>query len=323
MTKVSVALCTYNGEKFLQEQLDSILHQSMKVDEIIVCDDCSTDQTHKILEQYKNQHPDLFKIYINEKNLRSVKNFEKAIGLCNGEIIFLSDQDDVWEKDKVRFFLDYFEQHPKINAICSNGIAIDEDGKNIESLTIWNVPKLLRDQNIDVNYFDIIAFIENIATGAGMAFRNAIRDKILPIPEKNGFHHDEWIALITSNEQSFMLIDEELFRYRIHNNQQVGGVVYDNNDRTKKRLINHFNLFSREKSFLQYKKFLKRLSQSYYKHLALLAGNGNKKNIISQEIVARCKELFFVHQKIMKKKYPVRFFLLSFFDRFSDKRKIK
>lgn len=88
MTKISVALCTYNGEKFIHQQIDSILNQSLKVDEIVVCDDGSTDETQNILAKYQNKYPSIFKIHINEKNLRSVKNFEKAISLCSGEIIF-------------------------------------------------------------------------------------------------------------------------------------------------------------------------------------------------------------------------------------------
>jgi len=99
--KLSVALCTFNGEIFLKEQLDSILNQSINIDEIIVCDDQSTDNTKQILESYKKDNPDLFKIYYNEKNLRSNKNFEKAIKLTSGDYIFLSDQDDIWKENKV------------------------------------------------------------------------------------------------------------------------------------------------------------------------------------------------------------------------------
>jgi Glycosyltransferases involved in cell wall biogenesis len=92
----SVALCTFNGEKFLRQQIDSILNQSMKVDEIVVCDDRSKDATIDILNGYQKKYPSVFKIYQNESNLGSVKNFERAVSLCSNEIIFLSDQDDFW-----------------------------------------------------------------------------------------------------------------------------------------------------------------------------------------------------------------------------------
>ncbi|KIC64540.1 glycosyltransferase family 2 protein [Chryseobacterium taiwanense] len=323
MTKISVALCTYNGEKFIHQQIDSILNQTLKVDEIVVCDDGSTDKTHQILSEYQKKFPEIFKIHINEKNLRSVKNFEKAISLCTGEIIFLSDQDDIWEEVKVETFIHYFSEYPQINAICSNGTFINSDGNFIDHLSIWSVPQLLKDQKIMVDYFNIIAFIENIATGAGMAFRSSIKNNILPIPIKEGFHHDEWIALVTSYRKSFIMIDEKLFKYRIHDDQQVGGVSYNNNETTRKRLTNHFNLFSEEKTFSQYKKFLKRLSQSYYKHQALLSEKGNINTEISQEILKRSKELFDLHRKSMKKKFPFKFFVLSTADIFSKKRTIK
>ena len=115
--KISVALCTYNGEKFINEQLDSILNQSKKIDEIIICDDCSTDNTIGILNKYYEQYPNIFKIYINRVNLKSVKNFEKAILLSSGDFIFLSDQDDIWVHNKVEKYIQYFNENPTIDVI--------------------------------------------------------------------------------------------------------------------------------------------------------------------------------------------------------------
>jgi len=97
---VSIALATYNGERFLKEQLDSILEQSYTDIEIIACDDCSTDSTPQILEDYQKKDSRL-KVYFNEKNLGFKKNFEKCISLCDGDYIALSDQDDVWTKDHI------------------------------------------------------------------------------------------------------------------------------------------------------------------------------------------------------------------------------
>ena len=321
--KISVALCTYNGERFLKEQIDSILAQTYVVHEIVVCDDGSNDKTLEILQEYFNQFPTIFRIYQNEKTLKSVKNFEKAISLCSGDVIFLSDQDDIWEENKVEIFMKYFNENPSINSICSNGIAIDEDGKPLDKMTIWEVPILLKNANVTIDYFNILAFIENIATGAGMAFRNSLKEKILPIPIKKGFHHDEWIALLSAYENGFMMIPEKLFRYRIHSDQQVGGVIYDDNEAEKNRLVKHFNLFSEEKTFSQYKKFLKRLSQSYSKHRDLALDSNNKNSALSQKIMQQSKELFLYHQKKMKQKYPSQFFVLSLFDSFSKKRQIE
>jgi glycosyltransferase involved in cell wall biosynthesis len=207
--KISVALCTYNGEKFLKEQIDSILNQTVKVDEIIVCDDISTDDTLTILEEYSNKNPNLFKIYKNEKNLRSVKNFEKAIQLCTGDIVFLADQDDIWVENKIEKYIDFFNNNSNINAIASNGYCIDEQSKIHEKYAVWDAPHFLREQNIPFNFFSIICNVANVATGATMAIRKEIIPDIVPFPIIPDFHHDEWIAIITSKTNSFELLNEK------------------------------------------------------------------------------------------------------------------
>lgn len=319
--KISVALCTYNGEKFLTQQLDSILHQTHKVDEIIICDDGSTDQTIDILKNYISQFPEIITLYQNEKNLRSVKNFEKAISLCTGDIIFLCDQDDIWETYKVKTTISYFQKNPHINTICSNGFLIDENNNPITDFTIWEIPRLLREHNIQISYFNMIAFVGNIATGAGMSFRKELVEKIIPIPNANGFHHDEWIALLSSYENKFMMIDEKLFRYRLHCNQQVGGINYSNNEITKKNIIKHFNLFGENKTFAHYKKLLKRLSQSYKKH-TLLAIEDNNNQFISTQVLEQCRTLYMENKKRMRKEYPIQSFFLMLTDSLTKKRKL-
>lgn len=94
---VSIALCTYNGEKYIEEQLESLIHQTCQPDEIIICDDQSKDNTVNIAKSLLGSWPGAWKVIINKKNLGYKKNFQKAISLCRGDIIFLSDQDDVWD----------------------------------------------------------------------------------------------------------------------------------------------------------------------------------------------------------------------------------
>lgn len=102
---ISIAMATYNGEKYLREQLDSILAQTVQDFELVVCDDCSTDSTVRILEEYVEKDARI-KIFCNEQNLGFVKNFEKAISLCQGECIALSDQDDVWLPEHLQVLLE-------------------------------------------------------------------------------------------------------------------------------------------------------------------------------------------------------------------------
>src|ERR1700743_1857825 len=97
---VSIALCTYNGAAYIEEQLDTLVNQSYPNCEIIVVDDCSKDNTVKILSEYADKYPQV-RIHINEKNLGYTRNFEKAIRLCKGEYIALCDQDDIWDPQKI------------------------------------------------------------------------------------------------------------------------------------------------------------------------------------------------------------------------------
>ena len=158
----SVALCTFNGEKFLKEQLDSILNQTVTIDEIIVCDDGSTDATISILNSYKEKFPEIFNIYINEENLRSVKNFEKAMLLCKNEIIFLSDQDDIWEKNKVEIILKNFNDNPNIDVISTSGFIINDASKIQDKITIWDVPFFLQERQETLDFFYIINYFMSI-----------------------------------------------------------------------------------------------------------------------------------------------------------------
>lgn len=276
MTKNSVALCTYNGEKYIREQIDSILEQSLKVDEIVVCDDGSTDKTLSILAEFKNKFPDIFKIHLNEKNLRSVKNFEKAISLCSGEIIFLSDQDDVWENNKVKIFSDFFEDNQNVDVICSNGFIIDENSLQQNLYTVWDVPNFLSENKKEIDYFKIFATIGNFATGASMAIRKSFINQVLPLPTVEGLHHDEWIALVSSEQKNFAFINEKLFSYRIHSEQQVGGISYSKDKTSKEKLISRFDYDKRSQLFRDFKIKLRTLNDKERKFTAYLEKDSNE-----------------------------------------------
>ncbi|WP_428070482.1 glycosyltransferase family 2 protein [Chryseobacterium gambrini] len=320
--KTSVAVCTYNGEKFLQQQIDSILNQTHPVDEIIVCDDGSTDATVEILNSYKEKYPELFQIHINEKNLRSVKNFEKAISLCTHEIIFLSDQDDIWVENKVEKYLDYFENHPETEVIASNGFGIDDDGKLLDVITIWDVIGFMKAKNIKIDFFEIISFSGNIATGATMAIKKDFVKKTIPFPLVPEFHHDEWIALIAASENRFDFIDDKMFYYRQHQSQQVGGVFFDNNERKKNTLLRFFSLDFNVQTFSNYKHLLKRIANSYQKHKHILEESQVHHDIFSKNLDL-FKSLYYKYKEEMKKKYPVRFFILNIVDKIKNKRQLE
>lgn len=227
--KTSVALCTFNGEKYLRKQLDSILEQTVAVDEIVVCDDLSTDATLSILNQYKETFPNIFKIHANEKNLRSVKNFEKAISLCENEIVFLCDQDDMWVPEKVEVILNQFKISPELQVIATNAFIINDDEDMLNVSTIYDIPsKTTKEMK------EILFFHQNFCTGATMAMRKEFADDLMPFPPENLFHHDEWIALKASLKNQLLFLNDRLIKYRIHQNQLVGGVIFSEQDLQKR-----------------------------------------------------------------------------------------
>lgn len=319
--KTSIALCTYNGEKFLKKQLDSILEQTTIVDEIVVCDDGSKDNTVSILNAYKEAHPHIFKIFINEKNLRSVKNFEKAMSLCSNEIIFLCDQDDLWIPEKVEIFLKHFKENTEISVIASNGFGINDNGEILDVITIWDVIGFLRKRNYKLDYYEILNITGNVATGATMAVKKEFLPKILPFPQIKEFHHDEWIALISSLEKKFDFLDEKTIYYREHDNQQVGGVFYKNTIKNKAGLLGLFTQNFDDKSFANYKFLLKRVANTYKKNKNLYEKADVQKDLFKQNL-QHFQNLFLEMKKEMRTGHPIKSFLLDRADKITKKRQL-
>lgn len=319
--KLSVALCTYNGEQFISEQLDSIINQTLPIDEIVICDDKSTDKTIEIITNYIQKHPTKIQLHRNETTLRSVKNFEKAISLCTGDIVFLSDQDDVWSNTKVANYVTYFEQHPNIQVIASNGFCIDEQSKVHEKYSLWDIPQFLKEQNTTIDYFKTISFFSNIATGASMALRKDSITQILPFPEVKNLHHDEWIAMMASADNAFVLLNEKYFSYRIHSNQQVGGVFFDKTEEEKRNFTEVFGLNNESISFHNFKIKLKKISDSYTK-CKVLSRISHPKAPIFKAQLSEIEAYYFATVQSMKKQYPVQSFFVLLSDKITNKRQL-
>lgn len=308
--KASVALCTYNGDKFLVEQVDSILNQTKKVDEIIVCDDGSTDSTISILNAYKDKYPGLFRIYINEENLRSVKNFEKAISICQNEIIFLCDQDDVWTENKVEDYCRFFQQNPSISVICSGGFALDQDSKLLDKLSVWDAPELLRMHGTEPDFFEIIAFLRNLATGATLALRKEFKAQIFPFPVIKKVHHDEWIALVAAYQHKLHMLQGKYIQYRIHGAQQVGGVFMNSGSESKQYLLDYFSFNSFNADFKIYRKILRSLKNAIHKFSDLQKTSEAHEKLIQHVHQLACEKYAATKNKV-KKEYPVKSIFLK------------
>ena len=202
--KVSVAMATYNGEKYLEQQIDSILSQLGNEDELIISDDHSSDQTLAMIEKYmKNDHR--VKLFMNEES-GVTSNFENAIKRTQNELIFLSDQDDIWKPEKVKTVKDYYEKNPHIQMIMSDITVVDNQlNPTIESFYEFRGSRAGVFKNI----------IKNSYIGCAMSFKKELKTKILPIP-RNVPMHDMWIGLVADMNKSALLIPEKLIYYRRH-----------------------------------------------------------------------------------------------------------
>src|SRR6266481_8759069 len=134
---ISVAMCTYNGGRFLAEQLESIAVQTRLPDELVVCDDRSTDESVEIVRNFARHAPFPVQLEINEENLGSTKNFEKAISLCQGEIVALADQDDVWYRHKLDWIEKAFARSSAPVAAFSDADLIDNDSRSLDA-RLWS-----------------------------------------------------------------------------------------------------------------------------------------------------------------------------------------
>jgi glycosyltransferase involved in cell wall biosynthesis len=221
---ISVALCTYNGEKYLPEQLESIVGQSVSVHELVVCDDGSSDRTLEILQQFSADSSFPVRVFQNTTNLGSTKNFEKCLSLCQGDILFLCDQDDVWRVDKVEKQVGYLRENPGVDAVFSNAQVIDDYSQPTSS-TIWqevefNESSQRRWQSGKAHE---ILFGGFVVTGATLAMRRSSLERLIPFPVHiPKLIHDAWIALALSLEGKIQFIAEPLVFYRMHASQQVG-----------------------------------------------------------------------------------------------------
>jgi glycosyltransferase involved in cell wall biosynthesis len=222
--KYSVALASFNGEKYISEQLLSIITQTIPPTQIVVCDDCSTDRTNEIIEQFVTKYNDCKWLHkINNKNLGFTKNFEQAILLCDEEIVFLSDQDDVWIKEKAEIMLHEFKNSKK-TILFTDAIITDKQLKPTGTTMFEKVGFNERLQKLfSKKQNAIYLFLNNcIATGATMAFRKDIVRQFMPLPDSSLFIHDSWIATIGACTNNIMYINEPLILYRQHNDQLIG-----------------------------------------------------------------------------------------------------
>jgi glycosyltransferase involved in cell wall biosynthesis len=208
---ISIALATYNGERFLRQQLDSIYAQTYPRFEVIASDDASTDGTVSILKEYKNTHG--LKFTVNKKNSGFVKNFENALKGCSGEFIALSDQDDVWHPDKLEVLLREIGGH---SIICSDAELIDGNGAMIAT----SFERFSRKYDETDDQFKFFVF-RNYVTGCTSLISRDVITRSLPIPEGVRYH-DWWFAIVAATRGGVRYLPVPLLQYRQHGENDTG-----------------------------------------------------------------------------------------------------
>lgn len=205
---ISIAMCTYNGREFLEEQLDSIVSQTLAEWEIIIVDDCSSDETRTILNAYAERDA-RFKVYSNDQNLGYNKNFEKALQLCQGTFIAICDQDDIWRKDKLEV---------QFNAIGDNQLIYHDS----EFINQSGAPLDYR-MSDKFNFYrgsDPEVFLYfNCVSGHSIMLKSVVVKAALPFPED--FHYDQWLAYNATLLGSIDFVNQPLVRYRQHQNNKT------------------------------------------------------------------------------------------------------
>lgn len=216
---ISVALCTYNGEQFLREQLKSILNQTLPPDEIVICDDCSTDKTVEIIKSVfsNDRWNEKLKIVVNSKNLGFRRNFEKAISLCTGDIIFLCDQDDVWSLNKIETIIGIFGSHVDAVLVFHDAEVVDENLKLLQP-SFWKLMQF--DYRHFSGFENTYLGYKNFVQGSACAFKKDLFEYAKPFPQDA--YHDEWLALVAVQYGKIIPCPKCLLKYRQSSNNAIG-----------------------------------------------------------------------------------------------------
>ena len=244
--KVSVVVCTDNGEKYLREQLQSIRDQTRPPDEIIISDDGSTDSTLQIVAEFtsstRGPQTPVWRVETRTTPLGVSGNFASALAKARGEFIALADQDDLWEPERLDKGLAHF--HDGVLLVHSDATLIDATGRPTGTLmsalrlTISERRHLLSGRALTA------LLRRNVVTGATTMIRSPLLEQALPIPE--GWVHDEWLALVAAVQGGVVFHQDPLIRYRQHGNNEIGASKTDYDEATRRLREKRTEFFARK-----------------------------------------------------------------------------
>lgn len=255
---VSIALCTYNGAKYLKDQMDSIISQSYRPLEVVIVDDNSNDGTDEILSLYAENNKDLsFRLFKNEKRLGYVKNFEKAISLCSGDFIAIADQDDIWETYKLEVLMNKLGGH---TLIYHDSLLIDEQGQSLNKKMSDRFRMYSGGRSKQLLMY-------NCVSGHSCLFRKELKYKLGAFNPNH--YYDHWIAYVASNFGSIAFINECLVRYRQHQTSVIAqrskpDLFYSRKRRAYGKIIEHRNKIKHDISWLRQCKNLECNKNPYF-----------------------------------------------------------
>ncbi len=214
--KVSIALCTFNGEKYIQEQLESLLNQSSLPDEIIISDDGSTDRTLEIIEDTLKDTKIPYQLFKQNPSLGVFRNFEFCLRECSGDLIFPCDQDDVWKKDKIKKHVEMHNHHPNMHIVYSNAEVVLN---TIETVLypLWDIKSIQYQRYSSITN---LLYKGRSVAGFCQSIRRDFLSQLFPFPD--GIYHDDWMISCASLDQGILGIPESLAYYRQHGDNVVG-----------------------------------------------------------------------------------------------------
>ncbi|MGD9718978.1 MAG: glycosyltransferase family 2 protein, partial [Sulfurimonadaceae bacterium] len=224
MSQISIVLATYNGERYLDKQLDSLVQQTVAPYEIIICDDNSQDNTLSIAQKYKTKLP--LKIYKNEVNLGFTKNFEAALQKATGDFILPCDQDDIWESTKLETLLAAIGKN---SLVYADSLLVDENGNSLEKTLAQKLKNNFISSHSALNFL-----YDNSVSAHAMMFKKELLDLLFPFPTQTYF--DTYIAATAASLEGVVYVDKTLVHYRQHTNNTLG-----NKKKIKRSLLEKVN----------------------------------------------------------------------------------
>lgn len=227
MDKICVVITTYNGEQYIEEQIDSICNQTVKPDRIILIDDNSLDNSFEKSITYLKSSGIPYIAEKNKHNMGYMRAFERALSLTNAKYIAFSDQDDVWKKDKLELLLREMTELEKtatsLPLLIFSDVSVTNERLDVIAPSFNRLQKLNMGKNI--RSFPALC-AQNVIPGMSMMINDKLKSIALPFPE-NAIHHDWWIALIAAEKGRIGYVDLPLVLYRQHFDNAIGGNLYD------------------------------------------------------------------------------------------------